>query len=87
MRVGIGRLERKVPFRCNVTIHQSTNRLTKSQGLKVGGTDGFVPNTADILGAPAEIHANLLRRVQRDDLTNIMEQRRNDQLIPSPCLK
>lgn len=83
MRVGIGRLERKVPFRCNVTTHQPPDRLTKSQGLEVCRTNGFVADTADILGASAEVHANLLGRVQGDDLADVMEKRSNHQLIPS----
>lgn len=70
-----------------MAIYQSTNRLAEPQGLEVGGTDGFVTNAADILCASPKVHANLFRGVQRNDLTNVVEQRSDYQFISSPYIQ
>jgi hypothetical protein len=44
-------------------------------------------HATDILGAPAKVHTNLLRRVQGDDLANIMEQRCDYEFISSPYVR
>jgi hypothetical protein len=75
--------ESTVPFGCNVTIHQTTNCLAESQGPKIRGADVFMTHTADIFCAPPQVHADLLGGIQRNDLTDVVEQRSDNQLISS----